>query len=141
MAITRADTITQTVKKIETYSDFTNNFQKHPVTNQLVTLKNEDAVRQAFKNLILTNIGERLFNPFFGSNVRNSLFEQTSAFLIEDITRYVKVSAAQFEPRVQLLNVQVLDSVDLNGISVSITFALINRPEPINLTFFLRRVR
>ena len=87
MALSRADVISQTQKKIETYSDFSTNFIKHPVTNELILIKNEDSVRQAFKNLILTNIEERMFSPFFGSNVRRSLFDPFGPFLIEDLRR------------------------------------------------------
>jgi hypothetical protein len=91
MALSRADAISQTQKKIETYSDFSNSFSKHPITKELVTVKNEDSIRQAFKNLILTNIGERPFNPFFGSNVNRTLFENFGPFVREDIIRYIKI--------------------------------------------------
>jgi phage baseplate assembly protein W len=142
MAITRAQAITQTQKKIETYSDFTNNFIKHPITNELITIKNEDSVRQAFKNLILTNIGERFFNPFFGSNINRTLFENFGPFVIEDINRYITMSAKQFEKRINLLNVSVTDNSDKNGISINVVFAMINNPTvPINVSIFLKRVR
>jgi len=142
MAITRAQAITQTQKKVETYSDFTNNFIKHPVTNELITIKNEDSVRQAFKNLILTNIGERFFNPFFGSNVNRTLFENFGPFIIEDINRYITMAAKQFEKRINLLNVSVTDNSDKNGISINVVFAMINNPTvPINVSIFLKRVR
>jgi len=138
---TRADTITQTLKKSEIYSDFPNNFIKHPITNELVKLKNEDSVRQAFKNLILTNIGERFFDPFFGSNVSRSLFEPLDTFTIEDIRRYIIHSAQQFETRIQLLDISILDVADQNSIAISVMFSIINNPEPVTLNLFLKRVR
>lgn len=141
MAVTRADAISQTRKKIETYSDFTNNFVKHPITNELVVLKNEDSIRQAFKNLILTNIDERLFNPLFGSNVNRSLFEPFGPFLVEDITRYINVAASQFESRIQILNITITDQTDKNGIAINVVFSIINNPEPISLNLFVKRVR
>ena len=141
MAITRAQAITQTQKKVETYSDFTNNFIKHPITNELVTIKNEDSVRQAFKTLILTNIGERFFNPFFGSNVNRTLFENFGPFMIEDINRYISMAAKQFESRITLLGVNVIDNSDQNGIKINVVFSIINNPEPVSLSIFLKRVR
>ena len=75
MAVSRADSKPNLKNNNIVYSDFTNNFSRHPITNQLVMLNNEDSVRQTFKNLILTNIGERFFNPFFGSNVEKTEFE------------------------------------------------------------------
>jgi phage baseplate assembly protein W len=139
--VTRADTITELATKVETYSDFSNSFAKHPITYELVTLKNEDSVKQALKNLILTNIGERPFNPFFGSNVRRTLFENFSVFTREDIVRYVQMAARQFERRINLKDITVIDDVDKQGVKVNVTFSLINRPEPINLNIFLKRVR
>ena len=141
MALSRADTISQTQKKIETYSDFSNSFSKHPITNELVTVKNEDSIRQAFKNLILTNIGERPFNPFFGSNVNRTLFENFGPFVREDIIRYIKIAAAQFEKRINVLGIDIVDQQDKNGLKINIVFSIINIPEPVSLSIFLKRVR
>ena len=141
MAITRADAISQTQKKLDVYSDFSDNFIKHPITNELIVLKNEDSVRQAFKNLILTNIDERPFNPFFGSNVNRSLFDPFGPFLVEDITRYINLAAKQFESRIQVLNVTITDQSDKNAIGINVVFSIINNPEPISLSLFVKRVR
>jgi phage baseplate assembly protein W len=142
MAVTRAQAISQTQKKADLYSDISNNFIKHPITNELVLLKNEDAVKQAFKNLILTNINERFFNPFFGSNVNNTLFDNFGPFMVEDIIKYVNLSAKQFENRVNVLNVSVTDQSDQNAISINVAFSIINNPTvPLQLNIFLKRVR
>ncbi|MGZ4849879.1 MAG: GPW/gp25 family protein [Candidatus Bathyarchaeia archaeon] len=141
MAVTRADLITQTQKKIETYSDFTNNLARHPITNQLVVLKNEDAVRQAFKNLIYTNIFERFFNPFFGTDINRSLFELDTPFLIEDLKTAINLSARQFEPRIQIINLSIVDNGDANSISINILFQLVNNPTPILVPILLKRIR
>jgi phage baseplate assembly protein W len=141
MAISRADAVSSLTKKVETYSDFVNNFTKHPITNELVTVKNDDSVRQAFKNLILTNIGERPFSPFFGSNINATLFENFSAFTREDIIRYISMAARQFESRIQLLNVSVVDDQEKNGLKINIVFSIINNTETTSLSIFLKRVR
>ena len=108
MALSRADKITETVNVNQTFSDFSTNFTVHPITNQLIVLKNADAVKQAIKNLILTGIGEKPFNPLFGSNINRALFEPFDAFFIEDVKRYVTFSIQQFEPRVNLVGVDVV---------------------------------
>jgi phage baseplate assembly protein W len=141
MALTRAQLISQTQKKVETYSDFATSFKPHPTTGELITLKNEDSIKQALKNLILTNIGERLFNPFFGSNVNKTMFELDSPFLVEDMKRYVTNAVNQFEPRVNLLMVDVYDEPDYQRLTVVVTFSVINTSEPISLNLFIRRVR
>lgn len=137
----RADAISQLEKKVETYSDFPNSFSKHPITDELVVIKNEASLRQAFKNLILTNIGERAFNPFFGSNIKRTLFEPFGPFVREDIIRYVRDSAKAFESRINVLGIEVKDNQDKNGIEVNIVFSIINNPEPVSLNIFLKRVR
>jgi len=142
VAVSRADKITETLFTPQTYSDFADNFTVHPVTNELVVLKNAESVKQAFKNLILTNVGERFFSPFFGSNINRSLFENFTPFLREDIIRYVRTAATQFEPRVNLLNVTVTqDPTNDNYISVNIVFSMINTSEPISFSIFVKRVR
>ena len=141
MALSRADTISQTLKKEDVYSDFLTSFNKHPLNGELLTVKNEDSIKQAFKNLILTNIGERLFDPFFGSTINNSLFELYTPFLVEDIERSIAVAASNFEDRIQILDISILDDIERNSFSVSIIFSIINRPEPVQLDLFLRRVR
>jgi phage baseplate assembly protein W len=141
MALSRADTISQTLKKVETYSDFSNNFSKHPITNELVMVKNEDSVRQAFKNLILTNLEERFFSPFFGSNINRTVFENYGPFVREDIIRYIKMAAVQFEKRVEVLLVDIVDEMDKNRLKINVVFSIINIPEPVALSIFLKRVR
>src|SRR5208337_1871245 len=136
--LTRADAITQANRIALTYTDFTNNFTKSPVTNQLVILKNEDSVRQAFKNLMLTNPGEKLFNPFYGSGITGMLFENFTPFTIEDVTNQVLNTAAMFEPRVSILNVQITQDDDNNAMYVTITFSLINIPGPFTLNLPVR---
>jgi phage baseplate assembly protein W len=138
---TRADTITQTSKTLQVYSDFADNFIAHPVTNDLVVLKNQDSVSQALKNMIMTNPGERLFNPFFGSGITASMFELYTPFLVEDIIRKVNMSIKLFETRATLLNIAITESPTNDGFNVNIVYSLINIPTPINLSLFISRVR
>ena len=139
--MSRADTITQANRIQLNYTDCTDNFVKKPVTNQLVILKNEDSVRQAFKNLMLTNPGERLFNPFYGSGITGLLFENFTPFLIRDITSQVLNTAEMFEPRINILNVQVTQADDNNALFVTITFSLINTGGQFTLNLPIQRVR
>jgi phage baseplate assembly protein W len=139
--VTRAESITQTQKKADTYSDFPSSFTKHPITRELVLLKNEDSVKQAIKNAVLTEVGERFFNPYYGCGVRKVLFENFGPFMEEELIRHINLSVNQFEPRVTLLNVTPYEDPDNNSLSINIVFSVINNPEPISFTIFLRRVR
>lgn len=141
MAISRADAISKAVQQSEVYSDILTTFNRHPLNGELLAAKNDQSIKQALKNLILTNIGERLFDPYFGSSVNQSLFEPFTPFLVEDLQRSIQVAVSNFENRIQLLDVQILDDIDKNAFSISIIFSVINRPDPIQLDLFLKRVR
>jgi phage baseplate assembly protein W len=138
---TRADKITQLSKKQEFFSDFLTNFDKHPITNNLAKTTNEESVKQSLRNLILTNIGERLFEPTVGSNVLASLFEPDDVVTAQNIVYHINLTVAQNEPRVNMLDVSVVPLPDQNAFSVSLLFSIINNPTPIALSLILRRVR
>jgi phage baseplate assembly protein W len=141
MAVTRADLITAQSRKLNVYSDFDDNFLQHPMSNSLVVLKNQDSIRQALKNMLLTNPGERLFDPFFGSGITGMLFENYTPFVQQDIIRKIALSMSLYEPRAQLLNISVIADPDNDGFNVNITFSLINIPEPGSLKLFISRTR
>ena len=141
MAITRADTFTENKKKIEFFSDFVNSFAKSPFGDQLGKLTNEKSVSQSLKNLILTNLGERLFQPFVGSNVNSVLFENNTANTLSDLEFYIQNTIENNEPRVNLIQVLINSDYSENGISITLIYNLINNPEPVSFSFFLKRVR
>jgi phage baseplate assembly protein W len=140
--MSRVDQITSSYKQIEFYSDFPNSFTKHPVSNEIVVIKGVESVRQSLKNVILTNLGEKLFSPFFGSNVTHSLFELEGPFLSNEIIRHISLAAAQFEPRVNIINVAVNNEANTNRIDINIVFSIMSNPNvPIDLTINIKRVR
>jgi phage baseplate assembly protein W len=141
MAITRADTFTESKKKIEFFSDFTNSFAKTPFGDQLGKLTNERSVSQSLKNLILTNLGERLFQPFVGSNVNAILFENNTEDTLNNLEFYIQNTIENNEPRVNLIQVLVNSGYGENSISITIVYNLINNPEPVSFSFLLKRVR
>jgi phage baseplate assembly protein W len=138
---TRADRYTQTSKKQEMFSDFLNNFDKNPITNSIAKITNEDSIKQSLRNLILTNIGERVFEPMVGSNVYRSLFEPSDAITADNIIYYIKNCVKQNEPRVVLNDVFVFPNPDGNSFLVTIVFSIINNTKQLSLDLILRRVR
>jgi phage baseplate assembly protein W len=142
MALTRADTFTENTKKIEFFSDFVDSFAKTPFGNQLGKLNNEKAVNQALKNLIMTNLGERLFQPYIGSNVYASLFENNTTETLSTLQFYIQNTIENNEPRINLINVSVENNPsNENEIAITLIYNLINNPETINFSFLLKRVR
>jgi phage baseplate assembly protein W len=138
---TRADRYTQVQKIPDLFSDFTSDLTPHPVTKDLIRLQNDKSITQSIKNLVLTNYGERPFQPNIGSNVNRSLFEPADAFLEDEIETSIRRTITANEPRVEVLNVTATVSNDQNTVSVNILFSIINRMQPQSLDLILRRVR
>ena len=123
------------------YKDIDTLFTSHPVTRKLNTLTNNNAVARAVKNLILTNKGERPYQPFLGSDVTYMLFELNDGFVDIEMREAIEMCIRNYEPRAELEDVVVDQQVDNNQISVNITFRVINQVEPITLNIILDRVR
>ena len=139
---TRADSFTQTQKTQITFSDFLDNFDITPAGNQLARVTNENSVTQSIKNLIKTNIGERLFQPTVGSNVNHSLFELNDSITLDQIEVYIQSTINQFEPRANLISIAASqDPSNEYIINITINYSLINNPVPITFNLILQRVR
>jgi phage baseplate assembly protein W len=124
-----------------TYQDLDLNFEAHPITGDVTKKKGDRAVIASIKNLILTNHYERPFNPAIGSNVRRMLFEpmdsQTTVLIREEIINTI----TNYEPRATLEEVIVSPNYDGNRYDITITFSILNRPEPVTVSLFLERIR
>lgn len=141
MAITRADTLTGSKKKTEYFSDFMDNFDKNPFGNQLAKVTNEKSVSQSIKNLILTSLGERPFQPNVGSNVNSLLFEQNFIGSTDLIEKLIRNCIENNEPRAILQDIIFPEQTDEHSLEITIVYNIINNPSPINLTLVLKRVR
>lgn len=141
MAITRADTLTGSTKKTEYFSDFLDNFDKSPFGNQLAKVTNEKAVSQSIKNLILTNLGERPFQPNIGSDVTTLLFEPNFSDTTDLVEKLIRNCIEVNEPRAILQEIIFPEQTDEHSLEITIVYQVINNPEPVNLTLVLKRVR
>lgn len=138
---TRADNFTQIQKISDLFSDFMTDLTLHPITGDVTRVKNEVSVRQSIKNLILTNYGERLFQPTIGSNVNRSLFEPNDNVLAEDLRYHIAKTIEDFEPRAQVQIIDVQPFLDDNRININIVYSLINSTQLQSVDLILRRVR
>jgi phage baseplate assembly protein W len=138
---TRADRYTQLQKIPDLFSDFLNDLTPHPITKDVSRNRNEQSIKQALKNLVLTNYGERPFQPTIGSRVNYALFEPNDVFLENDLVDSISRTITENEPRVFLNDVSVIASNQLDQISINIVFSIINNPQTQNLEVILRRVR
>jgi phage baseplate assembly protein W len=139
---TRADVLTGARKQPDFFSDFLDSFAMTPYGNDLAKITNNKSVNQSIKNLIKTNLGERLFQPTIGSNVNATLFELNNEDVFSNLELLIKETIENNEPRVILLGVLVKTMAeDEHNIEITIAYNLINNPEPITFTLLLKRVR
>jgi len=132
-------TTTTTITK--RYSDLDLNFTVHPVKKDINKHTDEMAVINAVKNLILTNHYERPFQPDIGSNVRKLLFENLDIVTAGALEKEITQTIENFEPRVSVLGITVLPDFDNNSFNVTLNFNIINRTEPVTISFLLERIR
>lgn len=133
-----------TVKTIETsrtFRDLDLNFTIHPIRKDINVHKNEFAIINSVKNLVLTNFYERPFQPEIGSNVRRLLFENVDTIIAAQLERAIEETITNFEPRVRISRVTASPRPDENKYGVELEFFVINLTNPITINFFLERVR
>lgn len=132
-------TITTNIAR--TYKDLDLLFNVHPLKKDINKHTAEMAVINSIKNLVLTNHYERPFQPEIGSNVSKLLFENLDFVTAAALEREILQTIKNFEPRASVYRVRALPDYDNNGFTVDMEFTIINRTEPITITFFLDRVR
>ena len=124
------------------FKDININFKKHPVTNDLVVSKDASAVKQAIINLLLTNRGERLFQPDYGSDIRSQLFEPLDYATCAIIKNSILYTLNTFEPRIAVSKLDVKPNYQDNGFMVTMEYAITGSDVlPTNIEFVLARTR
>jgi phage baseplate assembly protein W len=140
MAIAR-DKFDKASTKYQVYSDFLNDLTPHPVVKDIVRYTNEASVNRSIRNLLLTNRGERLYQPDIGSDIQQLLFEPMIASTGDLIRKFVETTISTYESRAKVLDVRVAAYEDQNAYAVTISYMIINREDPVQLTVTLDRVR
>ena len=128
-------------RNTRTFSDLDLNFTAHPVTKDVVRKFDEEAIKAAVKNLVLTQNYERPFHSEIGSQIRGLLFEPATPMLNVMLKRAITDTIINFEPRVRLNEVLVTISPDNNEVYVSIYFTIINTTKPLQVNLVLTRSR
>jgi len=133
--------ITPITKRQTIYSDLRKDIDINPISLDLALYKDEEAVKESIKNLLLTDKGERLMQPLLGGNIRALLFENNTPAIVKLIQEQVKTTILEYEPRAKLLDVIVNSFYDENRIEITVYFYIISVEQPIELTVFLERIR
>ena len=112
------------------FKDINLSFKRHPVTNDVVTIRDEDAIKRSVKNIIFTILGEKPFEPNFGSVINNSLFELDTSLNQVRITDEIIQSLNSYEPRIDNIDVTVEIYPDSNELNCTVQYDIIGIPAP-----------
>ena len=124
------------------FKDISLSFKRHPVTNDILALTNEDAIKRSVRNLVETVNEERFFNPLIGSRVRESLFEVPDNTIRATLKAQIENSILNFEPRVNLTDVIINHPNDTNDLEVTVAYDIIGQEAtPQEITFILQPTR
>lgn len=124
------------------FKDISMSFQVNPLSNDLIALKNENAIARSVRNIIFTVPGEKFFDPEFGTKISDSLFELIDDISASAIKDQIEYSLETYESRVALRNVKVEPDFENNGYSVEIVYDIIGADiESQQITFILQPTR
>lgn len=124
-----------------TFSDFNNSLAIHPSKKDLAMKNDVNAVVQSVKSLLLTDKGERLFQPDVGSNIRQMLFENYTPQTTILLKQFIGETIDNFEPRAELIDVTVTPDDDNNSMNVKVIVRVINNADPVTMDLILERIR
>lgn len=136
-----ADKFTSTSKQIEYYSDFSIDLDIHPGKKDIVRKTNEEAIKRSIKNLILTNSDERFFQPGIATNLNRILFELADNDALDLAQEQVTAVLNLYEKRIRIIEVIANAEPDMNSISLTLTFSVLNTGKIVDLVVILDRVR
>ena len=125
------------------FKDINLSFKRHPVTNDVVTIRNEDAIKRSVKNIIFTILGEKPFQPNFGSVISESLFDLSTNLNEVRITDEIRVSLTNYEPRISNILVKVTVRPDSNEMNATVQYDITGisaPPQEVDVLLFPARV-
>ena len=112
------------------FKDINLSFKRHPVTNDLVAIKNEDAIKKSVKNIIFTILGEKPYMPLFGTSINNSLFELSNPLDHIRISDEIQSTLLNYEPRISNIEVTVSNYPDSHELNATIQYDITGMASP-----------
>ena len=112
------------------FKDINLSFKRHPVTNDVVAIRDEDAIKRSVRNIIFTILGEKPFEPQFGSVINEALFDLTTTYDEILIREEIRSSILRFEPRITNLRVTTSLYPDSNELNCTVQYDIVGLPAP-----------
>lgn len=125
----------------EIYSDITKDMVKSPINRDVMKKANDAAVKEALKNLLMTRKGERLFHPEIGCGLKDMIFDILTPDKVVLIKELIKETIENHEPRVNVIDIDVLPDIDSGKINITLVFNVINIETPVTYTITVERIR
>ena len=142
MATYDAGSVTNRSKRsVKIYKDLNLDFQQNTATKDIQKMLDVESVKRSVRNLINLNYYEKPFHSEIGSNLRGLLFENITPQISHYIGKQIEMLIKNYEPRCRLVDVSNRPNLDKNGYSVSISFYVVNTPNPVVVETFLERLR
>ena len=135
------DVSTILTSRTRAYKDIDLTFKNIPISGEIYRKTEAAAVKQAVKNLVMTNFGEKPFDPEFGGHVQSLLFELAHEDTEEEIEEQILSAINRYEPRAVALSVIAISDPDRNSVDVTIVFQVVNTQEEVSLSIALARLR
>lgn len=124
------------------FKDISLSFTRSPITNDVVPLRNEDAIKKSVINLCRTRLTDRFFNELLGTSIEDALFELVGEDIGVSLEEEIKSLLNNFEPRIKLTQVNIEDDIDENGLYITIRYNIVGLPFPEqNIEFLLQPSR
>ena len=130
-----------TFQRKNLYKDFDLGFSVNPLTGDLATKTDINAINQSLKHLIQTSYYERPFQPWIGSKIKKILFEPADYITMNDLKSAIMEVIDNYEPRVTIINMTTEDMTDQNAYKISLTYRINMSRDPIYLDVLLKRLR
>ena len=112
------------------FKDINLSFKRHPVTNDVLTVSDEDAIKRSVKNIIFTILGEKPFEPNFGSVINQSLFELNTSLNEIRVSDEIKQSLLNYEPRIDNIVATTTIYPDSNELNCTVQYEIVGIPAP-----------
>ena len=129
------------VSKKKPWRDLDLSLKIHPIRKDIIPLKDDAAIKNAVKNLLVSNFFERPFQPTLGANLRGLLFEPADAITKLDLKQGIRRVLDTHEPRIRVLNIKVLDESDNNSYRITVNFLIKEYDTAESVEIILRRLR
>ena len=112
------------------FKDINLSFKRHPVTNDVVAIRDEDAIKRSVKNIIFTILGEKPFEPLFGSVINDALFDLSTNLSEVAVADEISSSLLNHEPRIADIDVTVTVAADSNEMNCTVQYTIVGIPAP-----------